>query len=89
MLNGLRSEHFSHVGLTGGVADHTGSAAEERDGLVACHLEALHQAQSHKMSYVQGVSGGVEADVEGRLAFVYHLLDLFLVGYLRDESACY
>ena len=41
------------------------------------------------MSYVQGVSGGVEADVEGRLAFVYHLLDLFLVGYLRDESACY
>ena len=89
MLNGFRSQHLSHIGLAGGVADHSGAAAQQGDGLVACHLEALHQAQSHEVTYMQGIRGRIEADIEGRLALVDHLLDLFLVGNLRDKSSCY
>ncbi len=80
-------EHFPHVGLARGVADHSGAAAQESDGLVARHLQTLHQAQSHKMPYVKAVRRGVEADVEGCLAFVDKVAHGLLVGDLCDEAA--
>ena len=63
-----------------------GAAADQRDGAVARHLQALHQAQGHEVTHVQAVRRGVKADVEGCLAGVDHFPDLRLVGHLRDQA---
>ena len=83
----LLGEHFPHIGLARRVADHTGSAAQEGDGLVARHLQALHQAQSHEVAHMKAVRRGVEADVEGRLALVDEVAHRLFVRDLRDEAA--
>ena len=85
VLDGLLRHHLAHVGLAGRVADHCRTAANEDDGLVARHLEALHQAERHKVSHVQAVCGGVEADVEGCLAGIHQFFDFLFVGHLCDE----
>ena len=85
VLDGLLRHHLAHVGLAGRVADHCRTAADEDDGLVARHLEALHQAERHKVSHVQAVCGGVEADVEGCLAGIHQFFDFLFVGHLCDE----
>ena len=87
VLDGLDSHHRAHIGTAGRVADHSGAAADQRDRLVACHLHALHQAERHKVANMQAVRGRIEADVEGCLAVVDHLADLFFVRYLRDQTA--
>ena len=63
------------------------AAADEDDGAVARHLQALHQAQRHEVTDVQAVRRRVKADVEGRLAVVDHFADLRLVRDLRDQAA--
>ena len=35
----------------------------------------------------QAVGGAVKADIESGLAVVHKIADLFLVGYLRDQTA--
>ena len=40
----LLGEHFTHIGTAGGVADHGGAAADQGNGLIAGHLQPLHQA---------------------------------------------
>ena len=87
VLDGLLSEHLTHIGAPGGVADQGRAVADEGDGLVARHLQTLHQAQSHKVTHVQGVRRAVKADVKRGLAVVDHLADLFLVGDLCDQTA--
>ena len=82
----LLGEHFPHIGTAGGVADHGRAAADQGDGLVARHLQALHQGQRHEVSGGQAVGGAVKADVEGGLAVVDHFPDFFLVGHLSDQS---
>ena len=47
-----------------------GAAADEGDGLVARHLQPLHQAECHEVTHMEGISGGVEANIEGGLAAV-------------------
>ena len=66
----LLGQHLAHIGAAGGVTDHGSAAANLGDGLVACHLQALHQGQGHKVSCGQTIGGAVEADVEGSLAVV-------------------
>ena len=66
---------------------HAGAAAYQSKRLVPGHLQALHEAQRHKVADVQGVRGRVEADVESGLAVVDHFPDLVLVCDLRDEAA--
>ena len=87
MLNGLRRHHASHIAASGGVADVARAAADEDDGAVARHLQALHQAQRHEVTDVQAVRRRVKANVEGRLAVVDHFADLRLVRDLRDQAA--
>ena len=58
MLDGLLGHHGTHIGTTGRVADHGGTAANQGDGPVSGHLQPLHQAQSHKVAHMEGVSGG-------------------------------
>ena len=86
VLYGLHRHHGAHVGAAGGVTHHTGTASDEGDGPVARHLEPLHQAKGHEVAHVEGIGGGVEADIEHRLTLVDHLGDLFLIGYLGNEA---
>ena len=87
MLDGLLGQHLAHVGTAGGVSDQRGAVADEGDGLVARHLQALHQTQSHKVADMQRVRRAVKADVERGLAVVDHLADLFLIRDLGDQAA--
>ena len=64
-----------------------GAAADESDGLVACHLQALHQAQRHEMTYMEGICGRVKAYIECCLAVVDKIFYLFLICHLRNQSA--
>ena len=89
MLDHLRGHHLSHVGTSGRIADHAGTAANEGDRLVACHLQTFHQAQCHEMTNMQAICGRVESNVEGCFSFVYHLFDFFFVCNLGNEAAGY
>ena len=82
----LLGEHLPHIGTAGGVADHGRAAADQGDGLVARHLQTLHQGQRHEVAGGQAVGGAVKADVEGGLAVVDHFPNLFLVGDLGNQS---
>ena len=83
----LLRQHFAHVGAAGRVADHGRAAADERDGLVARHLQALHKCQRHKMAGGQGICRAVEADIELGLARVDHFADLRLIRDLLDKPS--
>ena len=87
VVNILLGEHLAHIRAARGVADHGRAAADERDGLVARHLEALHQRQCHKVAGRQAVGRAVKADIELGLARVDHFTDLFLVRDLRKQAA--
>ena len=87
MLDDLRSHHLTHICTSGWVTYHTGSAADQGDRLISCHLETFHQAQCHEMSYMKAVSGWVKTDVENCLSFVYHFTDFFFICYLGDQAS--
>ena len=87
MGNGLPGHHGAHIGSAGGVSDHRRAAADEGNGLVTRHLQALHQAQRHKMTHMERIRRRVEANIEGRLAVVDHLTDLFFICHLGDQAA--
>ena len=87
MIDIRAGQHLTHVGASGGVADHGGAAADKSDGLVARLLQTLHQRQRHEMAGGQAVRRAVKTDVENGLAGVHHRADLFLVGHLGDEAA--
>ena len=82
----LLGQHLAHIVAAGGVTDHGGAAADQGDGLVARHLEPLHQAQGHEVAHVQAVRRAVKADIEGGLAVVHQFPDLLLIGDLGNES---
>ena len=63
-----------------------GAAADQGDGLVARHLQPLHQAQGHEVAHVQAVRRAVKADIERGLAVVHQFPDLLLIGDLGNES---
>ena len=87
VVNVLLGEHLAHIRAARGVADHGRAAADERDRLVARHLESLHQRQCHKVAGRQAVGRAVKANVELGLARVDHFADLFLVRDLRKQPA--
>ena len=87
MLDRFRGHHLAHIGSSGGVADHAGAAADQRDRTVARHLEPFHQAERHKVADMERVGGGVKTNVEGRFTVIDQLLDQFLVRYLRNKAA--
>ena len=83
----LLGQHFAHIGAAGRIADHGRAAADERDGLVARHLQTLHERQRHEMTGSQRICRAVEANVEFGLARVDHFADLRLVRDLLDKAS--
>ena len=80
-------QHLAHVGAAGRVTDQRGSAADQGDGLVAGHLQPLHQGQGHEVAGGQAVGRAVKADVKGGLAAVDDFPDLLLIRHLRNQAA--
>ena len=87
VVNIFLGEHLAHIRAARGVADHGRAAADERDRLVARHLETLHQRQRHKVAGRQAVGRAVKADVELCLSRVDHFADFFLIRDLRQQAA--
>ena len=87
MVDRLFGHHLTHIGTSGRITDHCGTAADQSDRFVACHLETFHQAECHKVSDMKAVCGRVEANVENGLSVVYEFFDLFFIGYLGDQTA--
>ncbi len=87
--DGFGRHHFSHVGFSGWVTNHSGTATNQSDWLVACHLETLHKAKGHEVAYMKAVSGWVETDVEGCLSVVDEIGYKRLVGYLGNQPTCF
>ena len=81
----LFGQHLAHIGAAGGIADHGSASADQGDRLVACHLQALHQGQGHKMACGQAVGRAVKADIKSRLAVVDQINDL-VVGDLCHQT---
>ena len=80
-------EHLSHIGSAGGITDERSTVANEGDGAVSCHLQALHKTQSHEVTDVQRVGGAVKADVKRGFAVIDHVFYLIFIGYLRDKPS--
>jgi len=81
----LFGQHLAHIGAAGGIADHGSASADQGDRLVACHLQALHQGQGHKMACGQAVGRAVKADIKSSLAVVDQINDL-VVGDLCHQT---
>ena len=65
MSNEFRCEHFAHLVLAAGVADHAGAAAQKYDRTMACALHMAHHHQGDEVAYMQAVRGGVKTDIKG------------------------
>ncbi len=88
MVDHLHGHHFTQVLSAGRVADHAGAAADQGDGLVACHLQTLHQKQSHEMPNVKRIRCGIESDIEGSFAVIDELSDFLFTGDLCKQTSC-
>ena len=88
MLYGLSGHHGAQIASARRISDHARAASYEGNGLIARHLQPLHQTEGHEMPHVQAVRGGIEPDIKGGLPVIDQLLDLFLVGELRQQPPC-
>ena len=80
-------QHLTHIGLSGGIAHHTGTAANQSDGFVSCHLETFHQTQCHEMSYMKAVCCRIKSNVKYCFSVVDQITYHILVRYLGDEAS--
>ena len=87
VLDGFLGEHLAHIRAAGRIADEGRAIADEGNGLVARHLQTLHEAQGHEVADVQRICRAVKADVKRGFAVVDHVFDLVLVRHLRDQAA--
>ena len=90
MLYGLLwSSWYAYHFLPEGSPNHTCTATHKGYRLITCHLEALHQAECHKMSHMKAVGSRIKAYIEHSLSLIYHLADFFLVSYLGYQPPCF
>ena len=87
VINLLPRQHFTHVALARGVADHAGAAAEQGDRVMPVPLHMRHDDHGHKMPDMQAIGRRIKADVEGSSAAVQQLAHLLLIRRLRDQTA--
>ena len=87
VLDGFLCHNLTHIGLTGGVSHHGGSAAQKGDGAMSRSLHVHHGHDGQEMSCGQAVCGGVKADVKGYFFLSEELSYLLRMGTLLDEAA--
>ena len=88
VVNGLFGHHLAHIAAAAGVADHGGTAADQSDGLVAGHLQPLHQAQRHKVTHMQTVCGRVKANIKHGFTGIDQVAYPRLVCDLGNQPPC-
>ena len=84
--DGLRRVERSFVRLAAGIADQTGAAADDGDGLVPMLLHATQCHERQQVADVQAVGGGIKAAVE-RLRCLEGFLEGFEVAALLEQAA--
>jgi len=84
--DGLRCVERALVGLAAGVADQTGAAADDGDGLVPMLLHAAQGHERQQVADVQAVGGGIKTAVEG-LRCLEGFLEGFEVAALLEQAA--
>ena len=83
----LNGEHFSHIGLAGGVADHSGSGSEKEYRGMSRFNHTVDYHKLKEMPDVKAVGGSVKTDIEYHL-FVFKLaFDFLRVSHLGNKSA--
>ena len=87
MLNNFWCHHLTHIGTTGWISNHRGTAANQSDRLVASHLETFHKTQSHKVSDVQAVSSRIKTNLKDSFTVVDQIFNFLFIGYLGDKAA--
>ena len=53
------------------------------------HLQSLHQAKSHEVTYMKAVCCRVESDVKYSLSIINEIADTLLICYLGNQPSCY
>ena len=87
VVNIFFCKHFSHIGSARGVTNHSSTAADKCNRLVACHLKTFHKSKRHKVTCSKAVSSTVETDVEICFTAIYHLTDFAFICNLRNKTA--
>jgi hypothetical protein len=82
----LPSPQRARLVLAGGVADHSGAAAHQRDRLVAALLQPVQQHHSQEIADMQRRGGAVVADIGGGLALGGKRVQPLEIGALVDEA---
>ena len=73
--------------LAGGIADHGGAAAHQRDRLVAALLQPVQQHHGEEVADMQRRRGAVIADIGGGFALDGERVQPLEIGALVDEAA--
>ena len=89
MVDGFLSHHSTHIASSGRVADHCSTASDQGDRLVTCHLQSLHQAKRHKVTYVKAVCCGIKTNIKGSFTVIDQLLNFFFVCQLSKKTSCF
>ena len=83
----LQAAQRARFVLAGGIADHGGAAAHQRDRLVAALLQPIQQHHGQVVADVQRWRGAVIADISGRLALGGERVEAVEIGTLVNEAA--
>jgi len=86
VLNGFLCHHLAHITSSGRIAYHSRTTTDQSDRFVSRHLQTFHQAQCHKMPYMQTVCSRVKPDVKSRFSIIDQIFNFFFVGYLGDQT---
>ena len=79
--------HRAGLVLAGGVADHRGAAAHQRDRLVAALLQPVQHHHGQEVADVQRPRGAVIADIGGGLSLRGKRVEALEIGALVNEAA--
>ena len=69
LINCFDGQHFPHVGFAGGITDHRGSSAHQRNRLMAGFLHMGHRHNRNVMSDVQTVGSRIKSDIKSGRGF--------------------
>ena len=88
VLNLLYCHHSTHICSTGRIPHHSGTAPNQGYRLISCHLQTLHQTQSHKMTYMETVCGRVKSNIKSCLSMIDQLFYFFFICQLGKQPPC-
>ena len=87
MLDCLRCHHLTHICSTGRIPDHSSTAPDQSNRLIASLLQSLHQAQCHKMSNMQTIRRRIKPNIKRSLPVIHQIPDKRLIRNLRNQSS--